>query len=199
MLNVLTKADDIAIGFDSRIALYEGRLRRIQDKIAGYSKTAGKDDFVSAESTYHTIAADATTFWGLPSWVNQKIIIILIYFMLIAVAALIDLTGTRLITFAIGGKRRHDSDQEQRASEYVDHKLDDMKSFVFDDDGPLVEPQCTWGRNEGRNSEPRKSNAAPDNEHVEPHNTWDEPSGEEQKIINAYRREKTYKGALPIC
>ena len=116
--------------------------------------------------------------------------------MLIAVAALIDLTGTRLITFAIGGKRRHDSDQEQRASEYADHKLDDMKSFVFDDDGPLVEPQCTWGRNEGRNSEPRKSNAASDNEHVEPHNTWDEPSGEEQKIINAYRREKTYNGVF---
>jgi hypothetical protein len=190
----LTKADEVAIGFDSRIALYEGRLRRIQDKIAGYSKTAGKDDFVSAESTYRTIAADVTTFWGLPSWVNQKIIIILIYFMLIAVAALIDLTGTRLITFAIGGKRRHNSDQGQRASEYVNHKLDDMKSFVFGDDD--VEPQCTWGRDDDGSLKPCESYAAPDNEHIEPYNTWDEPSDKEQKIINAYQREKTYNGVF---
>ena len=192
----LTKADEVAIGFDSRIALYEGRLRRIQDKIAGYSKTAGKDDFVSAESTYHTIAADATTFWGLPSWVNQKIIIILIYFMLIAVAALIDLTGTRLITFAIGGKRRHDGDQGQRTSEYVDRKLDDMKSFVFGDEEPLLEPQCTCKRDDGGNLEPHELYDAPDSMHIEPRDTWDEPDGEEQKIINAYRREKTYNGVF---
>jgi len=192
----LTKADEVVAGFDGRIAIYEGKLRRVQDKIAQYSKTVGKEDFVSVESTYRTIAADVTMFWGLPPWVNQKIIVILTYFMLIAVAMLIDLTGTRLITFAVGGARRHDSDQDQRVSEYVDRKLDDMKSFVFGDDEPFVEPQRTWNNDDGGNSELYESNAALDNKHIEPHNTWDEPDGEEQKIIDAYRREKTYNGVF---
>jgi hypothetical protein len=116
--------------------------------------------------------------------------------MLIAVAALIDLTGTRLITFVIGGKRRHDGDQGQRTSEYVDRKLDDMKSFVFGDEEPLLEPQCTCKRDDGGNLEPHELYDAPDSMHIEPRDTWDEPDGEEQKIINAYRREKTYNGVF---
>ena len=193
-IGYLTKADKVAAGFDSRIALYEGKLRQVQERIAKYSKTAGKDDFVSAESTYRTIAADVTTFWGLPSWVNKKIIVILTYSMLIAVAALIDLTGTRLITFAIGGRRQHDSNQGQRSVEYADG-FDDMKSFVFDD-GPLVEPQCTRKYDDDGNSEPLESYAAPDNEHIEPYHTKVEPDSEEQKIIDAYRQEKTYNGVF---
>jgi hypothetical protein len=192
----LTKADEVAAGFDRRIALYEGKLRRIQDRIAKYSRTAGRDDFVSAESTYRTIAADVTIFWGLPSWVNQKIIVILTYFMLIAVAVLIDLTGTRLITFAIGGCRQRKGGREQRPFGHIDRRFDNMKSFVFGDDEQNVEPQRTGKCDDDGNPELHESYVAPDNEYIEPHNTCDEPSGEEQKIIDAYRQEKTYNGVF---
>ena len=35
-----------------------------------------------------------------------------------------------------------------------------------------------------------------DHGHIEPSHTWDEPDSKEQKIIDAYRQEKTYNGVF---
>jgi hypothetical protein len=174
-VNKITKASEKGADYEGRIAVYEGRLRRTNDRIAAYSKRAGSDDVVSAAGTYKTIADDIQKFWNMPNWVNPRIVIILTYFMLIAVAMLIDLTGTRLISFSIGG----------RPPVYV---MDEPEYRYV---APPTAP-TNGGRKKDLNDDEQWD--APQYEDAEPHDTYFAPDDVEQKIVDAYHREKSYNG-----
>lgn len=174
-VNKITKASEKGADYEGRIAIYEGKLRQTNDRIVEYSKSAASNDVVSADSTYKTIADDIQKFWNMPDWVNPRIVIILTYFMLIAVAVLIDLTGTRLISFSIGGQ--------------PPVYMPDEPEYRYT--APPTTPPNNSRRKDFNNHEQWD---APQYEDVEPHGTYFAPDDVEQKIVDAYEQEKSYNG-----
>jgi hypothetical protein len=85
---------------DQQIKNYERKLESITNQILQQNDTAMAQDQVSVMSTYKSIANDFIIFWSLTDSVSLRLELIFKYLMLLAMAAMMDLTGTYLVAQA---------------------------------------------------------------------------------------------------
>jgi hypothetical protein len=132
-INYLTKAKSASYDYDNQIAIFEGKLRIVNDKIDKFDDI-GENKAVSIVKTYRSVANDLGTLFGLTKKNIDITVILLMFFFVCAIAATVD-GGAALMMYFSAGEWSNDKEIQQNS-------LNNAKEKPLILDGEKVDPEA---------------------------------------------------------
>jgi hypothetical protein len=110
--------------YDQKETEIKNRIKKIQNDIDTLLKSSDeKIEVISAITTYEGLADDIVTFFSPTCPLKTRLVLSLTYFLLVGTAVVLDLTGPRLITFALAVSTKNVSADEgkEKLKSSLDH------------------------------------------------------------------------------